>query len=202
MFCTPGSEAQGLNPSVWVTGILSTWPLDDGLPRIVEDWLVASAYASVRLPVQVGDSAPVGDRDAPLITQLPTWLWVDAALWQPVSATTAPVFGVTATVTATPRRVVFENGVDVVDCGANLGPVYDFSRDEEDQRSDCTLTYHHSSAVGDWTLSSTVWWEATYTCSAGCGPGTLPPYVVRNTRDVRVAELQAVLLPPERPATP
>jgi hypothetical protein len=181
VFCNVGPEAQGLNPSILLTGLLSTWPLSEGVPRIVLDYLIARAYASIELPVQVGDAAPMGDEQAPMITQLPTWLWIDPAVWQPVSATTPSVFGVTATVTATPARVVFEGGDEVVDCGPNLGPAYDFNRDEEDQHSDCTLTYRHSSAVGDWTLSSTIWWEVGYSCSAGCGTGQLPPFVIRNS---------------------
>ncbi len=198
VFCHPGvEEAAGLNPAILVTGVLSTWPLSDGLPQVVLDYLVALGYASVDIPVQVGDAAPFGDTDTPLITQLPTYLWVDPGVWQPRSATTPPVFGVTATVTATPSRVVFDNSAgDQVDCGANLGPPYDFTRSDDEQHSDCTLTFRHTSAVEDWTLSSTIWWTVSYACSSGCGAGTLPPFVVRNTRPVRVAELQAVLLPP------
>lgn len=198
VFCHPGvEEAAGLNPAILTTGVLSTWPLVDGLPQVVLDYLIALGYASVDIPVQVGDAAPFGDADTPLITQLPTYLWVDPAVWQPRSATTPPVFGVAATVTATPSRVVFDNSAgDQVDCGANLGPPYDFGRADDEQHSDCTLTFRHTSAVQDWTLSSTIWWTVTYACSAQCGTGTLPPFVVRNTRPVRVAELQAVLLPP------
>ncbi|MEZ5408576.1 MAG: hypothetical protein R2761_11155 [Acidimicrobiales bacterium] len=198
VFCHPGvEEAVGLNPALLTTGVLSTWPLVDGLPQVVLDYLIALGYASVDIPVQVGDAAPFGDDDTPLITQLPTFLWVDPAVWQPRSATTPSVFGVTATVTATPSRVVFDNSAgDQVDCGANLGPPYDFGRSDDDQHSECTLTFRHTSAVDDWTLSSTIWWTVTYACSSDCGSGTLPPFVVRNTRPVRVAELQAVLLPP------
>lgn len=198
VFCNPGiDEAAGLNPAILTTGVLSTWPLTDGLPQVVLDYLIALGYASVEIPVQVGDAAPFGDDDTPLIAQLPTWVWVDPAVWQPRSATTPPVFGVTATVTATPTRVVFDNSAgDEVDCGANLGPPYDFARADDEQQSSCTLTFRHTSAVDDWTLSSTIWWTVTYACSSDCGTGTLPPFVVRNTRPVRVAELQAVLLPP------
>lgn len=198
VFCNPGvAEAAGLNPAILATGVLSTWPLADGLPQVVLDYLIALGYASVDIPVQVGDAAPFGDADTPLITQLPTYLWISPADWQPRSATTPPVFGVTATVTATPSRVVFDdNAGDQVDCGANLGPPYDFARADDQQHSDCTLTFRHTSAVDDWTLSSTIWWTVTYACSADCGTGALPPFVVRNTRPVRVAELQAVLLPP------
>jgi hypothetical protein len=164
----------------------------------VLDWLVAYAYALVEVPVQVGWGAPFGDEDAPMITQLPTWLWVEPDVWSPRSATTPDVLGLRATVTVTPTNVTF-TGPDneTVDCGPNLGPAYDFTRAEEDQHSDCTLTYRHSSDVGDWELTSTITWDVTYFCSpVECPPGIMPPLTVTNTRPVRVAELQAVLVAP------
>jgi hypothetical protein len=193
VYCGTGVDTEGALP----TGITVAWPFDTEPPQIVLDWLVAYAYALVEVPVQTGQSAPIGDENAPLITQLPTWLWIEPTIWTPRSATTPPVFGITATVTVTPANITF-TGPDneTIDCGPNLGPAYNFNRAEEDQHSDCTLTYHHSSAVGEWTLASTLTWEVTYTCSEYCGPGTLAPLTVTNTRSVRVAELQAVLTTP------
>jgi hypothetical protein len=197
LFCNPGPEALGINPGITLTGILASWQLGTNPPAIVGQVLIARAYASIELPLQVGQSAPFGDNNAPLITQLPTWLWIDPALWTPRSATPPPVFGITVTATATPINVRFE-GADgeQVDCGPNLGPAYNFNIAEQDQHSDCTLTYHHSSAVADYTMTSTITWEANYICSALCGAGSLPPFVITTTRNMRVAELQAILIPP------
>jgi hypothetical protein len=161
---------------------------------IIQDWIVAQAIASVPIPVQVGLSAPFGDDAAPMITQLPSWLWVDEAVWQPVSATPPPVFGATATATATPYRVEFfgPDG-DYVDCGPNSGPVYDFSLPEDAQSSDCTITFRHSSSVGEFELVSKIYWEITWVCTNFCGSGTLDaPFTTTRTRAVRVAELQAI----------
>lgn len=196
VFCNPGEQALGINPAIGLTGLLASWPLSDPPPQIVLDVLIANAYALVELPLQVGSSAPFGDADAPMITQLSTWLWVDPAVWTPRSATTPEVFGVSVTVTATPANVTF-TGPDgeTVDCGANLGPAYDFDVPDDEQSSPCTLTYRHSSAVGDHRLSSTITWTATYVCSAICGSGTLPDYVVTTGRDVIVAEIQAIAVP-------
>ena len=196
-FCELDSQfaAVGVSPSLLLSGVLAAWRLGDPPPQVFMDWLVAMAYASVELPVQVGDSAPVGDEKAPMITQLSSWLWISDQVWVPRTATTAPVFGVTATVTATPKRVWFEGANhDWVDCEANTGRPYNFSLKDSQQHSNCTLTYHHSRAVGEWSLSSTIEWEATFTCSSGCAPGQLPDYVVTNTRPVRVAEIQALLV--------
>jgi hypothetical protein len=194
--CPVSPEAVAVNVQVAVSGLLYSWPLGGPPPQVFLDWLVARAYASVEVPVQVGQGAPFGDEAAPLITQLPTWLWADPSVWAPRFATTPPVFGVTATVTATPANLSFAGAEgERVDCGANDGPVYDFTASEQAQSSPCTLTYRHSSSVGDWTLSSTITWAISYTCSAFCGPGVLPDIVVTSTRGVRVAELQAIGVP-------
>jgi hypothetical protein len=194
VICPSGVDTNG----TYAANTFYAWLLEDPPPQVVLDLLVATAYAAVEFPVQVGWSAPFGDEDAPMITQLPTWLWIEPEVWQPRSATTPEVYGITATVTATPVDVEFSSNNDqAVDCGPNLGPPYDFSRAEDDQHSDCTITYHHSSAVGEWDLTSTLTWAITYTCSQHCGPGTLPDYSVVNTRPVRVAELQAVLVTPQ-----
>ena len=161
------------------------------------EWLRDSAYASMQLPVQVGDSAPFGDENAPMITQLPTWLWIDPTVWTPVSLTSDIIFdSFSATVTATPTNITFVGADDAINCGPNLGPAYNFNLPGNAQRSDCTLTYHHSSAVGDWNLASTITWEITYTynCPQTCGSGTLNDLTITNTRTVRVAELQAILI--------
>lgn len=196
VWCPLGVDTGGAFP----VGLRYIWPLTRRPPQVVLDWIVAQAYASVEVPVQVGWAAPFGDDDAPFITQFPTWLWVEPEVWSPRQATTSPpVFGITATVTVTPVNVTFTGAEgEVINCGPNWAPIYNFNVKEEDQHSDCTLTYHHSSAVGEWTLSSTITWQATYTCSAFCGPGTLPPFTITNTRPVTVAELQAVLVAPSQ----
>ena len=120
VYCGAGVDTEGAFP----TGVSVAWPLDDDeLPQVVIDWLIAYAYALVEVPVQVGWSAPYGDEDAPLITQLPTWLWVEPEVWSPRSATTPSVLGLRATVTVTPINVTF-TGPDneTIDCGPNLGP--------------------------------------------------------------------------------
>ncbi len=195
IFCSPGPEASGVTPGIIISGVLDYFPVGGTPPQIILDWLVARSVASVEIPVQFGQAAPIGDVDAPMITQLPTWLWIEDDLWQPVSVTPSPVFGVTATATATPFRVDFfgEDG-EHVNCGNNTGPAYNFDLTEEQQHSDCTLTYNNSSAVGDYTLTSTIYWQVDWACSAYCGSGTLAnPMSITTTRDVRVAELQAVI---------
>ncbi len=193
VLCNPGSGAIGVNPGVILTGILDAWPLGTQPPQIILDWIIARSYAAVEIPVPAAQTAPFGDDAAPMIAQLATWGWIEADVWQPVSATPAPVFGVTATATATPYDLVFQ-GSDgqVVNCGANGGPAYDFTRSDDNQSSDCTLTFEHSSAVADHEVRATIRWSVAYVCSQYCGSGTLPDYVITSVRSVRVAELQAI----------
>ena len=63
---------------------------------------ILAAYDAVTYPDLTLHTAPPGDLDAPLITQLATFLWVDPAQWQPISAS-ASIPG-HLTVTATARR--------------------------------------------------------------------------------------------------
>ncbi len=183
-------------PEIAFTGVLDAWPISDTPPQFVLDWMVARSRASIDIPVTTGVAAPHGGPDAPMITQFDTWLWVDDSIWQPVSVTPSAVFGTTVTVTAEPYSVVFEGDGEFVDCGDNIGAVYDFDRAEHDQSTRCALTYRHSSAVGTYTLSATIKWRVTYECSRYCGSGSLPDFVMTASRPVRVAELQAIGVAP------
>lgn len=193
VFCPSNADTKRVSPGIVVSGVLELWEVGDPVPPVIGDLLIERAIASTLVPVQVGQSAPFGDVDAPLITQLPTWGWIEPAVWQPVSATPAPVFGVTVTATATPTVVSFSGDDETVPCGANEGPAYDFGRDEDAQSSDCTIVFSHSSAVGEYELSSTIAWDISWVCSDVCVSGSLPdPFLTTRIRPVRVAELQAV----------
>lgn len=195
IYCRPGPEATKTTPQIIATGVLTTWKLGDTPPRTFIDWLVATAQAQLTIPVGLQQAAPAGTPDIPLITQLPTWLWVEPEDWTPISATTPSVFGYTATVTATPTNLTFI-GADnnTINCGNNQAPAYNFNLEDHQQHSDCTLTYKHSSNVGDWTLTTKTTWTISYTCNPNCGTGTLPDIVINDTTPVTVAEIQAILI--------
>jgi hypothetical protein len=193
VLCRPTDDSIAVTPQIMLTGVLATWPAGDPLPAIINDWLVAYARALIEIPIQPGTTSPAGDVDAPAIAQLETWLWVPEAVWATQSATTPPVFGVTATVTAVPYQVEYETSEgDYVDCGANVGVPYDLSRPASAQSTDCSVVFNDASSVADQTLTSTVRWAVTWACSSSCGSGQLPDFVITNTRDVRVAELLGV----------
>lgn len=195
VFCAPHDDAIGVSPQIILTGVLATWAQGDPAPpQIFVDWLIAYGYALIKIPLQVGSSSPAGDNAAPLITQLDTWLWIDPSVWATQSATTPPVFGVTATVSAEPYSVEFWTSEgEYIDCLRNVGSVYDYSRPAASQSTDCSVVYRDASSVADQKLTSTVRWEVSYSCSsAACASGTLPDFVITTTRDVRVAEIVGV----------
>jgi len=194
LICPNSPQALANSSILEGTGIFGTWKQDTRPPQVVLDAIVGRSIASVELPHAFGQGAPMGTEDIPFITQLPTWLWIDEANWQPRSVTPPPIFGITATATATPINVTFTGDNESVDCGPNLGPPYNFNLKENQQHSDCTLTYRHSSNVGNYTLSNTTTWAVTWTCNQFCGSGTAENMVVPSHRDVIVAELQAILV--------
>ena len=192
--CPNSDEALAASPILQGTGIFGVWPQGDEPPQIVQDLIVARSLASLQIPHPSGQGAPMGTVDIPLITQLPTWLWIDETTWQPHSVTPPPLFGITATATATPINVTFTGDNEFVDCGPNLGPPYNFNLKENQQHSDCTLTYRHSSNVGNYTLTNTITWQITWACNQYCGTGTIGNRAITTYRDVTVAELQAILV--------
>jgi hypothetical protein len=170
--------------------VFERWIEGEPPPQNVLDLVIARAQAAAQLPSEGLVASPAGTVDVPLITQLATWLWIDDAVWRAVTATPEPIFGITATVTATPYRVTFGTGPggETIDCGNNNGTVWDTEADE----TACSLTWHHTSATGDQTLTATVHWNATYVCTAFCGTGDLPDYITQINQTVTVAELQAI----------
>ena len=195
VFCAPHDEAVGVSPQIILTGVLATWALGDPVPQIFIDWLIAYGYALVEIPAPGRYIVPNRRRTAaPLITQLDTWLWIDPSVWGTRSATTPAVFGVTATVEADPYQAEFWTSEgEYIDCGNENFSIYDYTRPAAGQATECFVVYRDASSVADQTLTSTVRWRVTYTCSsAACPSGTLPDFVITTTRDVRVAEIVGV----------
>jgi hypothetical protein len=165
-------------------------------PQVIIDSLIEQAFRSLELPYPTPSSAPVGSDDEPMITQLPTWLWLDESVSSPITVTAGPVAGFTVTVTAIPGDVSFAGGGNTVSCGPGTWSVYDYGLPESAQSTECSITYQHSSSVEAATLTASVDWSGEWVCEPNCGSGTLPTLTMTETVDVRVAELQALLIDP------
>lgn len=151
--------------------------------------LLDAAWAELSAPMPSLHLNPEGDQ----IVQLPSWLWIDPDQWAPVSAT-ATAGAVSATVTASPARVLWSMGNgDVVTCDGP-GRVYAPRFAESPEATDCKYTYRHSSAdqPGEsYGVTATIEWEASWSGSDGDG-GDLGVLTTTAVDDVRVAELQAL----------
>jgi hypothetical protein len=150
--------------------------------------LAEQARSQLRLPSPVIASSPAGTQ----LVRLPTWLWLDRAMWRPQSAT-ASVPAVSVTATATPTSVSWSMGDGAtVTC---TGPGTPFSAHGGPQAAspDCGHTYQRSSAGSPgerFPATATVSWRITW---AGAGAsGTFPDMTTSAAASFRVAEAQAL----------
>ena len=155
--------------------------------------------ARQRLPFPLPDiafSPPLEDPDDFLLVQLESWIW--ATNWAEVSRT-ASAGGVVATVTARPVRLTWDftpRRSDPETEGGCAGPgtPYDPSKRPEEQSTDCSITFRHSSAGEPGAAYEghlTVIYEVSWTSNVGAGGslGTVPRTTVLP---VRVGEQQAL----------
>lgn len=154
--------------------------------------------ATESVPSPWGSFAPPPSRG---IVGLGTWIWVDAALWNPVSTTAwvpTPEGPLQVTTTATPVGIVFDPG----DGFLGTGPVRCTGRGltwraafGDALPSPCMYTYRRSSSAapgGAFRASLAVVWEVTYASNRGerGSLGTVQS-VVRHSMVVR--EIQGLV---------
>lgn len=167
-----------------------------GGPPVDPAALAQQALQRTPLPAPAIAMAPGGD--IPLLVNLPTFLWIDGAQWRPVSAS-ASAGGVTSTVTAVPKRVVWEMGQgDVVVCN---GPGVPYNRnlaDDDQPPGNCRFTYPASSARSPdrtFTVTATIEYGVTWSASGAAGGGDLGISRRTSTTTVSVAEIQVLNTP-------
>lgn len=135
------------------------------------------------------------DEDGYVYVQVPTAFWVDE--WEDSMSQSMSAMGVAVTVTVEPVRLDVDLGNgDTISCD-DL-PVFDVNRHELDTFDGCTYTYRHSSAVAPngqtWPATAQLVWEGSWTSNVGQS-GSMGQLATSSTRDVAVAEIQAVLVP-------
>lgn len=165
----------------------------------VVDLVVATAYDQTRLTSIVVVASPNGSPERPLLTQLPTWLWIDDGQWTPVSASAA-LPGITARVTATPSDLVTwslsgqgpDRGLLVTCDGPGVG--YDYTLSEARQHSDCTLTPVRAADPDGALLSLRVTWDFAVACAPISCPVSLPAVVTESVQPVTIIEVRGVII--------
>jgi len=98
------------------------------------------------------------------LVAIPVWLWMDPAEWHAVSAS-ASAGPVTATVTATPTKAVWEMGDGATVVCDGPGAPYSPGRTPP-----CSHTYRDPSTSrpgGAYTVRVTVTWSVTWTSNTG-----------------------------------
>ena len=155
--------------------------------------------ARSRLPFTLPDvhfSPPLRSAEDFLLVQLPTWIWVED--WSSTSRT-ATAGGVTATVTTTPVRQEWDftpgrHDPDTEGGCGGPGARYDPSRQPEDQSTECSITFRHSSAAEPGAAYEghlSVVYEVTWTSNIGVG-GALGEVRRTTVVPVPVGEQQAL----------
>jgi hypothetical protein len=153
--------------------------------------IARQVYSEIPLVAPTPHTAP--PVDAEQLVGFPVWFWIDGGAWRTFDAH-AGVAGVSVTVVAKPKQVVWELGDGTtLDChgpgtawnpGAGRG-----------QHSDCTHIYQHVSAGqpgGRYAASVSVVWSVSWSASTGQS-GTLPDASRTSGFSLLVTQRQAVI---------
>jgi enoyl reductase len=190
-------------PPGWDACTKEPFWVDQGAPppadiqnAVTPEILAELAYAEVRVPSTKVTLAPAAQTKV----NLPTWAWLDAADFKPVSVTASvPVIGIAATATAEPVSLRIEPGTkDAVTypasgvCAINNGRIGEpYAKGKADRTPPCGVRYLRSSGDGTYPLQATVTWKIQWTGTGGTG-GDLPDGTFGATQNVTVQEIQAV----------
>ena len=171
--------AGGPTPGVWVIVTCSgPGPVDPMLPIWVSGAKPVVAAAQVSAVALAEQAAKTLALSSPAIEMAPpdghsqlvnvaTWLWVNPALWHPVSAS-ATAGPVTATAVAAPTKVVWDMGDgQSVTCD---GPGTPYVASDPNATTHCSYTW---STPGDYMVTATVYWSVSWTATGTVGGGNL-----------------------------
>ncbi|MFE9555444.1 hypothetical protein ACFYOD_18470 [Streptomyces sp. NPDC006703] len=128
------------------------------------------------------------------LVRVPTWMWLDRGMWQPVSKTVS-VPGVSVTATAIPRAAAWAMGDGKTVVCAGPGTPYVVKYAADSASPDCGHTYLRSSAGQpheSYTVSVSVTWDVEW--HGGGQQGVVPGLVTRAQVPLRVAEAQALVV--------
>ncbi|MEU1048940.1 hypothetical protein ABZ400_27785 [Streptomyces sp. NPDC005897] len=172
-------------------------PPTDIPQAITPEVLAQLAYAEIRVPTTEVELRPAGTTKV----NLPTWAWLDATNFKPVSVTASvPLLGVHATTTAEPVSVKIDPGTTDAQTypasgvceAANGGIGEPYAKGKADETPPCGVKYLRSSGEGSYQLKATVTWKIHWTGTGVAGEQPLPDGDFGGEQDVVVQEIQAV----------
>ncbi|MFK0155447.1 hypothetical protein ACIQVK_25650 [Streptomyces sp. NPDC090493] len=198
-YVTPGREGDPgaldcTKPIFWVdTG--DKPPAD--IPQAVTPEILSQlAYNQIRVP---GTKVTLAPADKTKVN-LPTWAWLNAAEFKPVSVTASvPALGISATTTATPHSLKIDPGTsDAVTypasgvCEIKNGSIGEaYAKGKAGETPPCGVKYLHSSGTGSYPLKATITWNISWK-GTGTPGGPLDDGTFGATQDVIVQEIQSV----------
>ncbi|GAA3907369.1 hypothetical protein GCM10023084_69510 [Streptomyces lacrimifluminis] len=161
--------------------------------------LAGLAYQHMQLPDTKVTLAPAANTKV----NLPTWAWLDKAVFDEVQATAAlnaPGFNIQATTTARPVSLRLEPGTEdaeiypasgecVINADGSIGEPY--AQGKSNLTPPCGLKYLRSSGDGTYKLRATITWDIAWTGTGGAG-GDLPNGTFGSEQAITVQEIQAV----------
>jgi len=160
-------------------------------PPVSLETVVRQAMSRLRIPRPTIAASP--DLTADQVVQVPVWWWVEPGVWQPRSATAA-VPGIAITVTATPKRIVWDAGDGTSTTCTGPGTPWTATYVPTADSPTCGHRYVTTSRTapgGDFTVRASMTWSIAW---AGGGlSGTEPDVTTTATAQVRVTELRAVI---------
>lgn len=168
------------------------------VPQAIDtETLAGLAYQQTKVPDTEISSAPQGKSTV----NLPTWVWLDKAIFGTISVTAdLPGTGLWATTTAKPVSLHIEPGTDDAEtypssgeCAINddgsIGEPY--ARGKAEKTPPCGVRYLRSSGDYSYELKATLTWEISWK-GAGNTAGALPTGTFATTTEVPVQEIQSV----------
>ncbi|MFE1797896.1 hypothetical protein ACFW9L_17250 [Streptomyces sp. NPDC059517] len=173
-------------------------PPPPGIPQaITPEMLAQLAYAEIRVPSTKVELAPEGTTKV----NLPTWAWLDAADFKPVSVTASvPLLNVQATTTAEPLSLKIEPGTADATTypasgvcelnGKQIGEAY--AKGKANETPPCGVKYLRSSGDGSYQLQATITWRIHWTGTGVAGEQPLPNGEFGAGQDVIVQEIQSI----------
>ncbi|MFR0358981.1 hypothetical protein [Streptomyces sediminimaris] len=171
-------------------------PPADAKNAVTPEILAELAYNEIRVPGTHPTLAPAGTTKV----NLPTWAWLDATAFKPVSVTASvPALGISATTTAEPVSLTIDPGTPDAQtypasgvCDFHNGRIGEpYAKGKANQTPPCGVKYLHSSGNGAYPLKATLTWKIHWT-GTGTPGKRLPDGTFGATQNITVQEIQSI----------
>lgn len=166
---------------------------------ITPEMLAALAYQHMELPGTKVTLAP----EAVTKVNLPTWAWLDKAVFDDVTATAeinVPGFNLQATTTAKPKSLTLDPGTkDATTIPANGEcPIVDgkigepYAKGKSKETPPCGIVYRRSSGGDTYPLKASLTWEISWQGTGQADAVGMPDGTIEAVQDITVEEIQSI----------